>query len=342
MHMNRSVFPVLFFMLCVLMISSPAAAQQVEYKNYTIQKGDTLWDISREELKDPFLWPKVWQENPEIKNPDRIYPDQVIRIPFPTQQQIISEPVPIRKPERAIKRTPPVPFERREERPAPVVVKPRPPEKTYLISKQDLIMSGYIADSVKSVGSIYGTPSETSMLTKGDYAYIQTNNPPQKNDKYYIIYPVEKVKHPVSGRHLGTRIAILGTAEVVDEKDSKILITSSFVEIPVGSLLDNFYEIEPPLAVDNPRKPDVKGYVVTTLRRVEAHGTWDILFLDKGINDGLEVGDLLATTIEKDGHKTLNGLIQVIATKPSTSSAIIQGSKREVHKGDEVIGATQE
>jgi hypothetical protein len=340
--MKKSAFPILLFMICAFIISSHSTAQQVEYKNYTIQKGDTLWDISREELNDPFLWPKVWQENPEITNPDRIYPDQIIRIPFPTKQQIISEPVPIRKPERVIKRTPPVPFERREERPAPVVVKPKPPEKKYLISKQDLIISGYIADSVKSVGSINGTPSETSMLTKGDYAYIHTSTPAQKHDKYYIIYPVEKVQHPVTGRHLGTRIAILGTAEVVDEKDSKILITSSFVEIPVGSLLDNFYEMEPPLAVDNPRKPDVNGYVVATLRRVEAHGTWDILFIDKGSNDGMEVGDMLATTIEKDGHKTLNGLIQVIGTKPSTSSAIIRGSKREVHQGDEVIGATQE
>ena len=342
MPKNRSVLPVLFFLLCVPMISSPAPAQQMEYKNYTIQEGDTLWDISREELKDPFLWPKVWQENPEIKNPDRIYPDQIIRIPFQSQQQIISAPAPKRRPERVIKRPPPVPIERREEKPAPVMVKPKSPEKKYLISKQDLIISGYITDSVRSVGSIYGTPSEISLLTKGDYAYIKTNSPIQKNDKYYIIYPVGKVKHPVTGRNLGTRIAILGTAEVVNDKDSKILITSSFVEIPIGSLLDNFYEIEPPLAIDNPRKPDVNAYVVTTLRRVEAHGTWDIIFIDKGVNDGLEVGDLLATTLKKDGHSTLNGLIQIIGTKPSTSSAIIRSSAREVQKGDEVIGATQE
>ena len=63
-----------------LLLPSFITAQTQEYKDYTIEKGDTLWDISRKELSDSFLWPKVWKENPEIKNPDRIYPKQKIKL----------------------------------------------------------------------------------------------------------------------------------------------------------------------------------------------------------------------------------------------------------------------
>src|SRR4030065_2129562 len=47
---------------------------------YTIKKGDTLWDISSQFLKDPFLWPKLWQRNPYITNPHWIYPGNPIRL----------------------------------------------------------------------------------------------------------------------------------------------------------------------------------------------------------------------------------------------------------------------
>jgi hypothetical protein len=47
---------------------------------YTIKKGDTLWDISSKFLKDPFLWPKLWERNPYITNPHWIYPGHPIRL----------------------------------------------------------------------------------------------------------------------------------------------------------------------------------------------------------------------------------------------------------------------
>ncbi len=68
----------------VLFLLAPliAVAQTTGIKEHTVVKGDTLWGISKQELKDPFLWPGVWKKNPEIKNADRIYPDQIIRIPL--------------------------------------------------------------------------------------------------------------------------------------------------------------------------------------------------------------------------------------------------------------------
>lgn len=50
---------------------------------YVVQKGDTLWDISKTLFGDPFFWPKIWALNKEtIYNPHEIDPKMNIRF-FP-------------------------------------------------------------------------------------------------------------------------------------------------------------------------------------------------------------------------------------------------------------------
>jgi LysM repeat protein len=298
-----------------------------EYKDYTIIRGDTLWDISQKELKDPFLWPKIWKENPDIANPDRIYPQQKIKIPLYILQKEVSIP---EVPETKIKR---------EEPKKEMVQKIEPPKKEYLVNRDLLIASGYIADSVHSVGSIVDSPTGGTILGKDDYAYIKTDNPTKIGDKFYIIRSIEKVTHPKTGLSLGYLIEILGTAEVVgqDGSETKIKITDSYSAVFTGSLLDSFYKIEPPYRVESPRKPDINGYIVAAKDLRILNGMVDIVYLDRGRRDGLEVGDLL-TTLMQGKHRVVNGSIQVINIRESTATAIVRKSSNSVTKGDEVVG----
>lgn len=55
--------------------------------SYSIQKGDTLWDISNTFFGDPNFWPKIWSLNSDIRNPHEILPQgAVIFSPGSTNQ----------------------------------------------------------------------------------------------------------------------------------------------------------------------------------------------------------------------------------------------------------------
>jgi len=297
-----------------------------EYKDYIVMKGDTLWDISKKELQDPFFWPKIWKENPDIANPDRIYPQQIIRIPLSLLQKEITLPE-IQEMELG-KRVP-----EKE-----TVKKMEPPPKEYLVGRDFLIASGYIADSVHSVGSIVDSPTGRTILSRGDYAYVKIDNPAMVGEKFYVIRLAEKVIHPKSGKMLGYLIEVLGIAEIVgqDGDEMKAKITASYSDIFTGSLLDSYYEVEPPYRMEIPRKPNIDGYIVATKELRTLNGMLDIVYLDRGRREGLEVGDVCATLV-KGKHRIINSIIQVINTREKTATAIVRKSDNSVGKGDEVV-----
>ncbi|MCF2531166.1 LysM peptidoglycan-binding domain-containing protein [Yinghuangia soli] len=85
---------------------------------YVVQRGDTLWDIAKQELGDPWRWPEIYQASKEVtqpdgsrlRNPDLIYPGWTLHLPTPQADPATDPPPsvdsPVEPPEAT---TPPVP-----------------------------------------------------------------------------------------------------------------------------------------------------------------------------------------------------------------------------------------
>ncbi|MFN3740293.1 MAG: LysM peptidoglycan-binding domain-containing protein [Thermodesulfovibrionales bacterium] len=307
------------------------------FRIYTVQKGDTLWDITHNILKEPFLWPKVWGANPDIKNPDLIYPGQRIRIPLSVlRPELVKKEAEI-KPEEveALKE------KEAEARVAPEVSIEITEEKKpdYLIDRNLLMASGYISKIVPDEGSIIGTPQGRTTAGKGDYIYIKTKEEARIGDKFYCIKPAAKIKHPDSGEILGYLIEINGVIEVIGEESgmTKAEIKESFKEINIGDRIDKFYLIEPPLKTEAPDIPKLKGTIVAIRHLYTTTGSvYDIVYIDRGSRDGVTQGSLMHIFSREKPVVSL-GTLQVINVKEETSTAVVRKGLKEIVVGDRII-----
>lgn len=60
----------------------PEAPPEPEAKYYTVESGDTLSKIAKQQYGDAMKYPVIFEANkPMLKDPDLIYPGQVLRIP---------------------------------------------------------------------------------------------------------------------------------------------------------------------------------------------------------------------------------------------------------------------
>lgn len=91
-------------------VQSPQAVtlstgEQVHLENYTVKKGDTLWDIAGVKMGNPNNWPVLFALNKaQISNPNLIHPGQVLMVPQKIQvaptvpQQPMPSPEPVAPP----------------------------------------------------------------------------------------------------------------------------------------------------------------------------------------------------------------------------------------------------
>lgn len=162
------------------------SCDKISVKEYIVKKGDNLWNISKQEYNTPMKWPNIFEANKDkIKDPNLIYPDQVLKIPHcdttpePPQN---SEPTPIDN--TPVDNTPtvppiqehppianPTPTPPKPDTP-PVAVEPKP-KKDYTLGKV-AVASGVAGAAVTGLTFVAITASLKAPLSNlGGYATAQ-------------------------------------------------------------------------------------------------------------------------------------------------------------------------
>lgn len=250
-------------------------------ETHTVQKGDTLWDLSARYLSSPWSWPKLWSWNPAITNPHWIYPGDVIRLYPPG--------------------TTPPPQAAHPELPPPRITGGMRPRKGVFLRQ-----IGFAEDKELAVaGKIVGSKEEKRMLSTLDEAYVEfpKNQPMQVGERYTIYMPIGVIKHPVTGKTLGQKVQIYGEAEVravTAAHIARVVIVDSTDPVErgfyVGPLRREFKIVQPKRDARN-----LRGVVVAVLRPHELVAADNIVFVDQGRDEGLEVGNRLLVVRRGDG-----------------------------------------
>jgi hypothetical protein len=191
---------------------------------YTIKKGDTLWDISSKFLKDPFLWPKLWQRNPYITNPHWIYPGNPIRLSaVETVKKEEPQKVAEEKPkevvkEPVVKKLEPPPVEKKPEVVAevkPIKVEEKP---FYFPEIRD---AGFISDiEYRGIGIVLESKEGKNVMSAGDIVYLafKTSESILIGNKYTIFRVSNEIRHPITDKKIGRKYNIIGNIQIIDQR----------------------------------------------------------------------------------------------------------------------------
>ena len=214
--------------LCFLPLFLLAQEKKDGEEVYTIKKGDTLWDISAKFLKDPFLWPKLWQRNPYITNPHWIYPGNPVRLSEFEEPKKAEEP--------------------KKERPA-VTAKVEAPAPEVKIEKHPAIPDDRDAGFMSSIdypgiGVIVESREGKNLMAEGDILYVtfKTAEPVVVGNKYTIFRPSGVMRHPLTGEKLGRKYNIMGNIKIIDATGNFFTakVTESFYFILKGDRLQPY------------------------------------------------------------------------------------------------------
>ncbi|VAX32811.1 hypothetical protein MNBD_NITROSPIRAE03-1565 [hydrothermal vent metagenome] len=319
----KAIFILLIISLSLLM-PLRIMAEETNYVEYTVKKGDTLWDITGGKLSDPFQWPNVWKENPDVKNPDLIYPGQRLRLPRYMLQKQINIKLPE---EKEVRKKRPVPEENA------ITILPRKP---FVVEADMLAAIGYIGKKTPGVGKIVSTPDGRTIIGKDDSAYIKlyNNAVPEKGKKFYAVRSLGVIKHPSTGKVLGKLIEVTGIIEVTGQEGgyTKAKVIKSFIEIQKGDPIDNYYPIESFPLVKG-KSPAVNGTVVASRDMRLLSGNYDIVYIDRGSIDGVVPGSVFTLITGEKPNRPI-GKIQVISTRQKSAAAIVTKSETAITRGD--------
>lgn len=285
--MTRIIFPLLC--AAATLFATPAWSQSDALRadapdTYTVQRGDTLWGIAERFLQKPWRWPEVWQINrEEINNPHLIYPGQVIVLDRMSGRLSIGRVV-------TDQRLSPKIYTEAVEQAIPSI--PLSDIEPFLV-RQTVVDH----EELSGAGTIIGTDTQRVYTAEGDLIFAK--DVPPGPGVWQIFRPARPIVDPKTKEVLAFEAHYLGEASVLKDAEgpripATLRITSAIEEIGAK---DRLLRVDQPRILSYvPKAPDfaVDGNVIEIYRGVAETGRNNVITLNIGAREGLEVGHVVA------------------------------------------------
>jgi hypothetical protein len=304
---------------------------------YTIQKGDTLWDLSQKFLANPWYWPKIWSLNPGIENPHWIYPGGKLKI-IPgeagaqapaqveagapaTEETAAPEATAAAEPAEtpSTQGDPAVSVNLSKSADLDVV---RHNSRESISSANAVSVSGKLAfkppavvavrtsglvtaEEKENAGTLEASFEEKQMLSPYDTAYVLFKGaPPVKpGDRVVLFRPDGNIVDPSTHLKLAEQTRTVGVAKVLSIRDRQctVQIERTFEEIERGDLVRPWVAQEKRVA-PRANASDVSGFIVgDSSKEISELGEANIVYVNRGSADGVQEGNTFAVVRRGDG-----------------------------------------
>lgn len=338
--MTRTLFRWLSLLVLLLILSGTSLAFAAENQIYTIKKGDTLWDLSKKFIDDPYYWPNIWAKNPDITNPHLIFPGQKIQILDGKVKIIPAYP----EADKATK------IEADNQQITPPTLDNKTGE--LITIKSTGSGDGFILTDEEPLGILVDSVDNRILLTKDDVVFVKMHNLANVTvgDTYGLFERGEKIKDPQTRKPIGTMMYNLGFLQITEINGETVTakIGNIFREIARGAELFEFIPQRKEITLQR-GTTDKGGFIIAARDEKDTFSTNDIVFVNLGSDDGLVSGNLFYISrprqvsdevIKSAGDILLPdavlGAAVTIETKAKTASAIIIKSVDAAFIGDKV------
>lgn len=323
---------------------------------YVVKRGDTLWDISKVFLREPWYWPEIWYVNPQVQNPHLIYPGDVLKLVYVEGQPrltIAERGAEARGGDGTKRLSPGVHRE-----PLSQAITAIPYEVVAGFAQRPLLLT---KEQVEDAPYIVAMRDEHMIGGLGNDFYAQRLENAAIESRYSVIHVEGKVKDPDTNDVLGYTGTYVGTAAVTGNTDpTKLTMVENTREALQG---DKLFPQNVDVVTDFvPRSPSTAiDATVISVRAITTAGQYHVVALNRGTESGLEPGHVLAvehkggTVVDKyskgglsagtgakltPGGKTVQlppervGVIMVFKTYDRISYGLIMETTHEIRQGD--------
>jgi len=271
---------------------------------YVVVPGDTLWGISTRYTDSPWRWPELWGMNREqIQNPHLIYPGMVLLLdrargtlsiagaPSGAQSGGPAGPAASGAPPSGTARLAP---RARAESLAEDAIPSIPPSAIEPFLSRPLVIE---PDGLDKAPTIVATEKDRVILAAGNTAYVR-GIAQAGEETWYVYRQGAPLVDPDTERTLAYEAIYLGTAQVTRAGNpATVVLTSAVQEVNAG---DKLVAAGPAQALSYaPHAPSaqLRGRVIRiygSVGRVGEAGPLQIISINRGRADGVEVGHVLA------------------------------------------------